>query len=487
MFRVNVESHRGSLRDSFMNKRPNMSRDEHSAQGSDVSDQFEMSDDSEEVVAHDVKSRFKRQKMNQMEVSKRFGNSETDSQKGCMTSYIYSGIVSDLTNLKKLSSNFTMKLHTTLRKATDEITSLGPQIVVFGQRGCGKTTLLQKLFNLPGTPGEETIIPVEFRFSPGNYCAEMIKIIFDSKSKPTDPSIVFQAKTFPCTTELPFRVVFDQALAYLKENYYPSDEQCETKIVCNLYGENCFSVVDLPGVGLSSTSLSTQSATATSDCCQYYTSPPSTYMNAKNTLVLHVVRADVDARLDLSLKLAQDCNLQFKNVVTVLTHADKLQFSRDKAVRISGLHDSMKERTVLVSNTDKQTISDSSFMYQNYGTKGKSIMFGENAIHREISIFVERYLPTITKSVSESLDAVRLCMWSEMSGTISDKVSHQESSQDGTFRTGLHSQEQTQAQPRSAISNEKEWASVSRRWETFNILTNQCAKIMELVEVASQL
>ena len=179
-------------------------------------------------------------------------------------------------------SDLNSPIMTSLRRICDEI----PQVVVWGVQSYGKSSLLNRMFdvNLKVSQGLTTLCPTQLKFSP--IYEERVFIDQNGKS-------LGEYKTYDEAA----RSVSNMTGGKLSDNL---------SIVCEKYHKDSIIITDLPGCTVDGNS-------------DFFTQIRDRYLCRSKTVILYVVRGDTDTASDVSKQYLGGIN---NNIIPVLTHTD---------------------------------------------------------------------------------------------------------------------------------------------------------------------
>lgn len=202
----------------------------------------------------------------------------------------YSNIMINLNNFSELVRQSNVLNFGEISSQINEINENVPRLVVCGDQSCGKSTCLNRMFNLTGThelktgSNLTTLCPLEIRLSP----------IYDETK-------VFINNLKDGSVEYFNNIV--EAQDHVKQKY---NSVMDCIIVMEINGSESMTIIDIPGCAR--------------NLHEYNKAVANYYFNKPNTIVFHIIRADIDP--DTEMAFGHLGNIK-GTIVKVLTHLDK--------------------------------------------------------------------------------------------------------------------------------------------------------------------
>lgn len=183
----------------------------------------------------------------------------------------------------------------TVAKELSHLQNLIPKVVVWGAQSSGKSSVLKRLFNCEFfnqtiRQGLGTLCPLEINSGP-MYSAQKIYV------KSTDTGAIHSTYA-----------TVDEAHGFI-QNYRHGAHVIDYYIYIEIPGSKTMIVTDLPG-HFSSTNVKV---------AEYFEGLKMRYLQCEQTIILHVVRADVDPATDFSTRFLNNIH---NKIIPVLTHMD---------------------------------------------------------------------------------------------------------------------------------------------------------------------
>lgn len=237
------------------------------------------------------------------------------------TQYNYSNVTVNLSNLANLTSKYSMlcKLDDPLSPQINKINNSIPRVVVWGDQSCGKSSVLNKMFNLKDNyelktgSNITTLCPLEIRCGP-NYKESNIYVINELCQKTTFENL-------------------SAAQEFVQRESCGNEKKIShSMIIMETCYESNMVITDVPG------------CTIQLDDYNLYTA--NHYFDRPNTTILHIIRADIDPATEIASKYLYNFN---KQIITVLTHTDK---SDDKPYILQ--HVSNEKKIAIINNQDNE-------------------------------------------------------------------------------------------------------------------------------------
>lgn len=259
------------------------------------------------------------------------------------------------------------------KKTTDII----PTVVTFGKQSAGKSTVYKLTFGIDhrtGT-GTSTRCPIIYRLGPKYQNKVYVKEYYTNSVKYC--SNVNEAEQF--------------ADELAKQYNCPI---IKAEIICEMNNPNNFSMIDLPGF------------IDDPHYQLYFNDLKNMYLNKKETIILHVVKADDDRETDISVKFLNGCH---NTIITVLTHADYWMVDKEK-INCANKHlydPRVKGLAVITNHKDEYEMLHS--MNLQFKTDKSVIVSSKNLkeyILTELKNKTTELYPEIEKCVMLVLDAI---------------------------------------------------------------------------------
>ena len=260
-------------------------------------------------------------------------------------SHDFSNVMINLSNLSKQIDKYiaTCNCDNEIGDKIKEIDSMIPRIFVWGDQSCGKSSVLNRMFNLQNEyklctgSNVTTLCLIELKCGP-NYEGKNIYIDFTNGERLTFDNIT-------------------DAQAHIKKvNTDNGVVQSYNTITVEINHTDSMIITDVPGC-----------ATGQDE----YNSTMAKYLFGKpNATILHIIRSDIDPVTEISSKYLNN----HENIITVLTHIDK---SDDKPYIKQHVKNSKK---IAITNNQKNEENINNDICKKMSIDKNSVINGANQL-----------------------------------------------------------------------------------------------------------